>query len=498
MKKYFLLLLLAFFVMSCSKKVEIKGKISGASPLERIEIIEGSGVATLPLVNMGVSSTGDFSGSFDAPKDGMYAITFGRNMNMIYLKKGQSINISGTAADFPAKFTMTGDGKNNNDFLLAAQKYFTDYTSKLNVGELITKNEAEFLKAVDKLQADLGKNIDDLAKKNSADNSVVEWKKDELNAKILGLLGAYKLNHGQATGDVAFKVSNNFNAYEKKLVSDNDKMVRELPVYRDYVLGNLNNDLQKFIQSQNPGPDALLGDLFSKFLANRKDVSQVTKDYLLAYVIAQSDLNPMNSAKYDQISKMIDGNIKDAEVKDGLKKLQATVMGMKNGSEIPSANLISAEGKSVSLSDLKGKPTLVTFYASWSPGLSQMTVPVLKQVVEFYKSKMNFAYIDFDDTKEQFQKTSKASFSGIAGSHFYAEGGLNSDFAKKFNIYGFKLPSFILLDKDGKVASRPFFNLGDPEFVTVMDKLSGLKAPMVPAQQQQMPVPAPQPQPQKK
>jgi hypothetical protein len=55
MKKYLLLFVIAIFVMSCSKKVEVKGKITGGSPLERIEFIEASGVATLPLINIGVN-----------------------------------------------------------------------------------------------------------------------------------------------------------------------------------------------------------------------------------------------------------------------------------------------------------------------------------------------------------------------------------------------------------------------------------------------------------
>ena len=52
--------MLAVFTISCSKKVEVKGKISGSSPLERIEFIEASGVATLPLVNLGVKPDGTF------------------------------------------------------------------------------------------------------------------------------------------------------------------------------------------------------------------------------------------------------------------------------------------------------------------------------------------------------------------------------------------------------------------------------------------------------
>ncbi len=62
MKKYLLLLLLAVFTLSCSKKVEVEGRVSGGSPLERMEFIDASGVATLPLVNLGSDKNGVFKG----------------------------------------------------------------------------------------------------------------------------------------------------------------------------------------------------------------------------------------------------------------------------------------------------------------------------------------------------------------------------------------------------------------------------------------------------
>ena len=40
MKHYFLLLVLAIFATSCSKKVDFKGTVKGGSPLERVEFIE--------------------------------------------------------------------------------------------------------------------------------------------------------------------------------------------------------------------------------------------------------------------------------------------------------------------------------------------------------------------------------------------------------------------------------------------------------------------------
>ena len=93
---------------------------------------------------------------------------------------------------------------------------------------------------------------------------------------------------------------------------------------------------------------------------------------------------------------------------------------------------------------------------------------------------MDFIYVNLDDTKDQFVKTSKAMLQGMAGTNVYADGGMNSQIAKDLGIYGFKLPSFIMIDKEGKVASKFFYNLGDPELVTILDKLTGLKAPMAP------------------
>ena len=190
------MLFVALATISCSKKVEVKGNFAGGSPLERIEFVEASGVATLPLVNMGVDAKGSFSGSFDAPKNGMYIMSYAGKTAMVYLKGGQSFNISGKAENFPNQFTITGDAKKNNDFLLEAQKFIQSYAAKINVGELVAKDEAGFLKEADKIKSDIEKNIDLSAKNTSADSEVTNWKKDELRASILGLYNQYEANHG--------------------------------------------------------------------------------------------------------------------------------------------------------------------------------------------------------------------------------------------------------------------------------------------------------------
>ncbi|UBB88671.1 TlpA family protein disulfide reductase [Candidatus Kaistella beijingensis] len=480
MKTYFLVLLFSILAVSCSKKVEVKGNFAGGSPLERIEFIEASGVATLPLTNIGVDSKGSFTGSFEAPKNGMYIMTYAGKQAMVYLKGGQTLNISGQAQNFPQQFTVTGDAKNNNDLLKEFQKFFEGYAAKVNVGEMVAQDEATFLKTIDRIKNDIEKGIDAAAKKTSADSEVADFKKDELHASLLGLMNQYEMNHGLASQNPSFKVSKNFRDVEKKLEGDTDKMLRSQPIFRNYLLGKLSQDFQTFATDNNKDGKALTSELFAKFINTKKDLSQLAKDYLLGFVLSSTDIQQgMPAENIAKLDKVIKDNVKDAEIKKDLEKVLFVISGPKVGEAAPASKLIKQDGSSDKLFDGKGKPTLVMFYASWNPYISEATVPVLKEVVNFYKSKMNFTFVNVDDTKEQFVKTSNAMLKGIPGTNLYGEGGLNSQVAKDFGIYGFKLPSFIVLDKDGKIASRFFYNLGDPEIVTVLDKVTGLKAPMV-------------------
>jgi thiol-disulfide isomerase/thioredoxin len=481
MKKYLLLFIIAVFVMSCSKKVEVKGKISGGSPLERIEFIEASGVATLPLINIGINKDGTFAGSFEAPKSGMYVMSYGGKQNLIYLKGGQKLEITGNGMTFPSEYVITGDAKNNNDFFTTTQKYLTTYAQKVNMNELMAKDEKTFLKGIEKVQADINKNIEENVQKFNPDNEIVQWKKNDLSSTLLTILNQYEMSHKQM-GNPSFKVTKAFTDFENKLQENKDVMVKENPYYRQYLLGKMSPDFQKYAQANSAGKtDITTSELFTEYLKkNQKDLSQTAKDYLLAFVMAQSDIHPGAPEKtVEKIKKIIDTDIKDASIKEDLKKIQFAINGFKIGEQAPEASLIKADGKSYNLSSNKGKPYMMMFYASWNPYIGEASIPVLKEVVNFYKSKMNFVFVNVDDTKDQFIKTSNSLMKGITGTNVYGEGGLNSDIAKKYGVYGFKLPCFIVVDKDGKIASKPFFNLGDPELVTVLDKQTGLSAPKV-------------------
>lgn len=478
MKKYLLLLLLAISFVSCSKKVEVTGKVTGGSPLERIEFIEGSGVATLPLINIGLDKDGKFSGSFDAPKDGIYVLSYGGKQNLIYLKGGEKVNISGNAQNFPMEYVVTGDAKANNDFLKQTQRFLQSYAQKFNMQELVTKKEPEFLKAIQKIETDLSKNIDEVAKTTKADSDVIQWKKNDLASTLLNVMAQYKLNYGKLTNNPSFKVSKIFTDYENKLQPNKEDLLKQSPSYRNYLLSSMGDEYMKFSATKmKANVDATTAEIFADFLNSKKEISQLEKDYLLAYVIAQSDISPSADEKIiAKVNAVIEKNIKDATVKKDIQHLQFVISGIKKGEPAPEPALEKDNG-SFKFSELKGKPSLVMFYASWNPYIAESTVSVLKDVAQHYKGKINFVFVNMDDTKEQFTKTHKALLNGLAGTNVYANGGLASDAAKKYGIYGFKMPSFILIDKDGKIASKPIYNLGEPEFIEAMTTLTGVTPP---------------------
>lgn len=474
MKKYFLLILFALFAISCSKKeVVITGKINNGAPLSRIELIDISSVATLPITNIGLDDKGNFSDTVTIEKDGIYALVYQGRFNFIYLKKGKNINLSGNGHTFPEDFKVTGEGQANNEFLMDSQKFITSYLSKLDM-TIVTKPEADFIKELEKYSTDVNKKLDEIAKAKKADSEVIEWKKNDFMVNLLMISSQYEMMHGQITHKPDFKVSEKYKEFQKKL--EKESFIKDFPTYRQYLLNKLEADFRKFATPYLNNEKTTQTEVFLNFLETKKDLSQEQKDYLAAFIATQFDLHPQNE-KAEQALKALNEKIKNEHIKKDLDRVYATISGLKVGTPAPEIELLKQDGKTTKLSELKGKPSLILFYSSFAPNMVQ-SASALKELTEFYKSKLNIAYINMDDDAKQFQKTSKSLFNGFAGIQLYAKGGLKSEVAKQFHIYGFKLPSIVILDKDGKIASKSILGITNPQLIEILNKLTGLTAPL--------------------
>lgn len=65
--------------------------------------------------------------------------------------------------------------------------------------------------------------------------------------------------------------------------------------------------------------DVTTTEKFINFMKTKKDYSQTIKDYLTAFVATSVDMHPQQTS-LDKLTKLLDENIKDSEVKAGLKK----------------------------------------------------------------------------------------------------------------------------------------------------------------------------------
>jgi cytochrome c biogenesis protein CcmG/thiol:disulfide interchange protein DsbE len=103
----------------------------------------------------------------------------------------------------------------------------------------------------------------------------------------------------------------------------------------------------------------------------------------------------------------------------------------------------SFDGRDVSLEDLKGKPVVVNFFASWC-GPCQLEAPALREAWGEFGDRVEFVAVAIDDSEEgarEFLKEFRLVFTA----------GLDStgEIMDSYNIYG--IPKTYIIDRKGLV-----------------------------------------------
>ncbi len=141
------------------------------------------------------------------------------------------------------------------------------------------------------------------------------------------------------------------------------------------------------------------------------------------------------------------------------------VVALSVGVSAQSIVFTSLEGDKIDLNAQKGKVVVLAIGAQWLPLSNQQAVFVNKLAKKYANRDVVFYFISADSTSEK----SKNYASDEEIRKFAAENQLSvtilrdSDGAtslKKFNID--QLPSFVILDKTGKLATEPFSGM-DPK-----------------------------------
>jgi peroxiredoxin len=142
--------------------------------------------------------------------------------------------------------------------------------------------------------------------------------------------------------------------------------------------------------------------------------------------------------------------------------------GLQVGKKAPDFTLKTYNGKTVKLSDLKGKRVLLNFWASWC-GPCEEEMPVMQKVYEELKEdQVEFVAVNMTIGKETIE--SATQFVKQFGLTFPVPLDIEGEVMKLYEVYG--LPTSYFIDSDGVIRAKYF---GPMEEKFMKEELTKLK-----------------------
>lgn len=139
--------------------------------------------------------------------------------------------------------------------------------------------------------------------------------------------------------------------------------------------------------------------------------------------------------------------------------------GIAEGQMAPDFTLKDIDGKSLSLSSLRGKYVIIDFWGTWCIWCVR-GMPKMKEYYNKYSDKMEILGVDCNDPEKKWKDAVKEL--DLPWKHVYNPK-KSVDILKSYQIQGF--PTKVLVDPEGKIAK---YVVGeDPNFYLYLDQLLG-------------------------
>lgn len=126
-----------------------------------------------------------------------------------------------------------------------------------------------------------------------------------------------------------------------------------------------------------------------------------------------------------------------------------------------------SSGKTVSLSDFKGKPVVVNFWASWCPPCKQ-EMPFFNEVYKEVGSEVQFMMIDIVDGSRETESSAKAF---IKDNAYVFPIFFDSDQSAAIANSIYSIPTTIFINKDGKIVGTHTGAFTKSDLLAEIDKI---------------------------
>lgn len=371
----------------------------------------------------------------------------GESMFEFYIFPGDEIDLSVDASKLDNSSIVSGTRKKLHDFIKIQNQFLKSYQSRLKEAE----RGKDFL-AFAKLLKDYEKKSILKLEKYSKKQSLSIQDEDFAKANVQFA--------------VASRLFNFIDKYEIKLAKRYD-FVKTINPSQDGMLNNMNylNFLDSYFNYLRTLPEHRLTnkyELADQYLVGESQTYLKAKELAIKCKIGQS---------YDYASKIksfLDVS-ENGQANQALSIIYNETKDLNAGSLAPGFSLADIDGKTVELSDFKGKVVFIDFWATWCrPCLKALHYS--QEMKEFYADKeVVFLYVSMDEDPQMWN--SYVRNNSLKGVHVNVKNtlGMSSDIAKLYKIR--KIPAFVLIDQEGKIA---FPKAASPGSNLLYNQINGL------------------------
>lgn len=227
----------------------------------------------------------------------------------------------------------------------------------------------------------------------------------------------------------------------------------------DYLTFKLNEISEK--NNLKEDQDSLLFPILAK-LPNGNEKDQLIAKKLLYNLGLKTD-----SASRNQIFRKEIVNIQNKDIKNYVSKELFSLNVAQKGMDFPDFNFVDATGKSVKLSSFKGKYVIIDLWATWCQPCLEIR-PIFEARAKKYKfhDNLKFLSISVDQDRKKWENFLKMKPSATTQWFLPNAQQLLSGFKIQ------QIPTFIVLDPQGKIYTMNAPRPDEDDFVELLDKLN--------------------------
>ncbi|MCK0131636.1 TlpA family protein disulfide reductase [Flavobacteriaceae bacterium F08102] len=249
----------------------------------------------------------------------------------------------------------------------------------------------------------------------------------------------------------------------------NEELFKKSAAYRNWIDRHINS-LRRSKYGTESSPLGYFGeDLVKIDVVNREISNAYIKEYLnytltSKFIKGAKDENTIN----DVYAKFM-ANATNSQFKKEVKGLYDNYKAMAPNSPAPHFSYQDVNGKTVSLTDLRGKYVYIDVWATWC-GPCKAEIPFLKKVEKkFHGKDIHFVSLSVDKMKDKQKWSTYVKENNLKGVQVMADKDFSSDFVKKFNINA--IPRFILIDPKGRIVDHDAKRPSNPALTTQLESL---------------------------